>query len=80
MMYVDDCLRSIAEYLVVPDDRLKLRTYNIQAMSFTPAEIAEEIRKHVPEFQISYNPDSRQQIGAFYKSDSILLVCMTKTR
>lgn len=33
------------------------------AMSFTPEELANEIRKHYPNFRVEYNPDSRQQIG-----------------
>ena len=48
---------------VVPGEKLKLRTYNVNAMSFTPAELAEAIQKHVPNFKISYNVDSRQEIG-----------------
>src|SRR6218665_2579192 len=64
MMYIDDCLRSITEILVVPESQLKLRTYNVQAMSFTPDELAAEIRKHIPELKVTYNPDSRQQIGS----------------
>jgi len=63
MMYVDDCLRSIAEYLVVPDDALRQRTYNVHAMSFTPDEIAHAIQRYVPELTVTYKPDSRQRIG-----------------
>ena len=62
-MYIDDCLRSIIEFLNVPEDNLRLRTYNVNAMSFTPAEITEAIQKHIPTFTISYKPDSRQAIG-----------------
>lgn len=63
MIYIDDCLRSILEVLVVPDEKMKLRTYNVQAMSFTPEEIAEEIRKYVPALKVSYEPDYRQNIA-----------------
>jgi len=49
--------------LVVPDDKMKLRTYNVQAMSFTPEEIAEEIRKYVPALKVTYKPDYRQNIA-----------------
>ncbi|VDP09060.1 unnamed protein product [Soboliphyme baturini] len=54
MMYVDDCLRAISEFMEVPNEKLTLRTYNIAAMSFTPAEIAQVIRRFVPNFQIKY--------------------------
>ena len=67
MMYIDDCLRSVAEFMEVPDDQLKLRTYNIHAMSFTPEEIVEEVRKYVPHLEVTYKPDSRQEIGKFSK-------------
>jgi len=63
MMYIDDCLRSISEYMVVPDRRLRLRTYNVHAMSFTPDEIARAIRRYVPDLKVTYKPDSRQRIG-----------------
>ena len=65
MMYIDDCMRSITEYLTVPDEQLKLRTYNVHAMSFTPEEIAQAIRRYIPELTVTYKPDSRQQIGEF---------------
>jgi threonine 3-dehydrogenase len=45
--------------------KLKQRTYNIAAMSFTPAQIVEEVRKHIPHLKVTYNPDSRQNIGQF---------------
>lgn len=63
MMYIDDCLKSILAILEVPNENLKLGTYNVTAMSFTPEEIAESIRKHIPDFKIEYEPDSRQNIA-----------------
>ncbi|ESO11679.1 hypothetical protein HELRODRAFT_108931 [Helobdella robusta] len=63
MIYVDDCLRSIEEFLTVPDEKLKLRTYNINAMSFTPEDLAEKIKKYIPELRVTYKPDNRQDIA-----------------
>ncbi len=66
MMYIDDCLRAIVEILSVQSKDMRLRTYNVHAMSFTPEELAKEIKKYVPHFTISYKPDSRQDIGKHY--------------
>lgn len=51
------------EIMVAPEEQLKTRTYNVTAMSFTPEEIAHELRKHVPGLEVSYSPDQRQVIG-----------------
>ncbi|XP_004278745.1 L-threonine 3-dehydrogenase, mitochondrial [Orcinus orca] len=61
MMYIDDCLRATLEVMEAPAESLSMRTYNVNAMSFTPAELAQEILKHVPEFQITYNVDPVRQ-------------------
>ena len=45
-------------------DKIKIRSsYNVAGCSFSPKEIAEEIKKHIPNFKISYKEDSRQQIA-----------------
>ncbi|XP_060040912.1 L-threonine 3-dehydrogenase, mitochondrial-like [Erinaceus europaeus] len=61
MMYIEDCLRATLEVMEAPTKSLSMRTYNINAMSFTPEELAQEIHKHIPEFQITYNVDSVRQ-------------------
>nr|XP_025729744.1 L-threonine 3-dehydrogenase, mitochondrial [Callorhinus ursinus] len=61
MMYIDDCLRATLEVMEALPESLSMRTYNINAMSFTPEDLAQEVLKHVPEFQITYNVDSVRQ-------------------
>lgn len=63
MMYIEDCLRALTEYMEVPASRLRLRTYNVTAMSFTPEELVAALRKHVPQLEVTYKPDSRQNIA-----------------
>ncbi|XP_058809185.1 L-threonine 3-dehydrogenase, mitochondrial [Phymastichus coffea] len=63
MMYIDDCLSALFQFLNAPSERLQRRVYNVTAMSFTPEELFEEIKKHLPDLQVSYNPDSRQNIA-----------------
>jgi nucleoside-diphosphate-sugar epimerase len=64
MMYMDDAVKATLDIMEAPKEKVKVRSsYNIAAMSFCPAEIAAEIRKHIPEFTISYNPDFRQSIA-----------------
>jgi threonine 3-dehydrogenase len=47
-----------------PADRLTRRTYNVQAISFTPHELAAAIRVHIPHFTINYDVcPVRQAIG-----------------
>jgi len=64
MMYMDDAIRATIEIMQVADEKVKIRSaYNLAGISFTPAQIAEEIKKHIPNFTITYKPDSRQKIA-----------------
>ncbi len=64
MMYMDDAIRATMELMEAKPERISVRTsYNITAVSFEPAEMALEIKKHIPEFEISFNPDFRQKIA-----------------
>lgn len=64
MMYMDDAIKATIAIMQAPAEDIKIRSsYNLSAMSFTPAEIAEEIKKHYPDFTIDYAPDFRQQIA-----------------
>lgn len=64
MMYMPDAIRATIELMEAPADRISVRTaYNVAALSFSPSEIAAEIKKHIPEFTIRYAPDYRQAIA-----------------
>lgn len=64
MMYMDDAIDATIQIMNAKPEDIKIRSsYNLAAMSFTPEEIAEEIKKIVPEFKISYNTDFRQRIA-----------------
>ncbi len=69
MMYMDDAVRATISLMKAPKENIKVRTsYNISAISFSPAEQAASIKKMIPEFDITYNPDSRQQIAESWPS------------
>jgi nucleoside-diphosphate-sugar epimerase len=64
MMYMPDAIRATIELMEADASKISVRTsYNISGMSFSPKEIAAEIKKHIPEFSISYKPDYRQPIA-----------------
>jgi nucleoside-diphosphate-sugar epimerase len=64
MMYMPDAIRATLELMEAPSEKISIRTsYNVTGMSFSPREIAASIQKHIPEFSISYKPDSRQNIA-----------------
>lgn len=64
MMYMDDAIRATVEIMQAPTEAIKIRSsYNLSGVSFTPAEIAKEIKKRIPEFLITYKPDFRQKIA-----------------
>jgi nucleoside-diphosphate-sugar epimerase len=67
MMYMPDCVRGTLELLEADRDQLKHHgNYNLGAMSFTPEDLADEIRKHIPEFTITYSPDFRREIAKYW--------------
>ncbi len=64
MMYMPDAIKSTVELMQAESNLIKVRSsYNLSAMSFSPKEIAESIKKHIPDFEISYTPDFRQAIA-----------------
>jgi len=63
MMYIADCIKCLIDLLEADASSVKRRVYNVTSMSFSVEELANEIKKHIPEFKISYNPDFRQEIA-----------------
>ncbi len=64
MMFMDDAIANTIRLMQYDDDKLSLRSaYNMAGISFTPEQLAQEIRKHIPEFKITYKPDFRQAIA-----------------
>lgn len=64
MMFMDDAINATVNIMDAPIENLSIRSsYNLAAMSFTPQQIAEEIKKHKPTFSITYKPDFRQDIA-----------------
>jgi nucleoside-diphosphate-sugar epimerase len=69
MMYMADAVRAALLLMGAERDELTVHTsYNLSGLNFTPRELAAEIRKHIPDFEISYAPDFRQQIADSWPS------------
>ena len=64
MLYMDDAINATLKLMEAPKENLSVRSsYNLGGMSFTPKELAAEIKKEIPDFEIDYKPDFRQQIA-----------------
>lgn len=64
MIYMPDCLKATIDLFHADKSRLKDATgYNIAAFSVTPQEMATSIKKVIPNFEITYQPDFRQTIA-----------------
>jgi nucleoside-diphosphate-sugar epimerase len=64
MMYMPDCIKATIDLMEADFARLEHHAdFNLSAMSFSPAELVAEIKKHIPEFTCDYEPDFRQAIA-----------------
>jgi nucleoside-diphosphate-sugar epimerase len=64
MMYMPDCIKATLD--LAEADFTKLRhhsDFNLAAFSFSAGELAAEIKKHIPGFEVTYEPDFRQKIA-----------------
>jgi nucleoside-diphosphate-sugar epimerase len=65
MMYMDDAIDATLSLMDCPKNKLRIKSsYNVAAVSFNPEDLTKEIKKHIPDFTISYKPDNRQKIAA----------------
>ncbi len=72
MMFMPDAIRSMTELMEADPTHLKHRnSFNVTAMNFTPAELAVEIRKHIPGFKVQYRVDATRQAIADSWPDSL---------
>ncbi|MBS4013943.1 MAG: NAD-dependent epimerase/dehydratase family protein [Bacteroidetes bacterium] len=64
MMMMEDAIKATVDIMEADPDKVKIRSsYNVAGISFSPKEIAAEIKKHMPDFAITYKPDFRQAIA-----------------
>ena len=64
MMFMDDAIKATIDIMTANAKSIKIRSsYNLAAISFTPKEVAASIKKHIPEFKMTYAPDFRQDIA-----------------
>ena len=69
MMYMPDAIRATIELMESPAEKIKIRSsYNLAGISFTPKQITEEVTKHLPNFEMTYNADFRQKIADSWPS------------
>ena len=65
MMYMEDAIRATIELTEAPADKVKIRSsYNLAGISFDPATIGASIQKVMPEFEMDFAPDFREEIAA----------------
>jgi nucleoside-diphosphate-sugar epimerase len=64
MLYMDDAIKATINIMEAEPEAIKIRSsYNLAGVSFTPEEISDSIKKHIPDFKMSYQPDFRQDIA-----------------
>ena len=65
MMYMDDAINATISIMDSPTEKIKIRTsYNLSSLSFSPKQIELEIKKHIENFEVKYEPDERDNLAA----------------
>jgi len=63
-MYMPDAIKAAIDLMETDRSRLRHQSnFNLTAMSFSASELAAEIEKHIPGFEVTYEPDFRQAIA-----------------
>ena len=69
MIYMDDAIRATIELMNIDRKDLTINaSYNLSGMSFAPNEIADELKKHYPNFKMTYEKDFRNDIAVTWPS------------
>ncbi|MFT5886124.1 MAG: threonine 3-dehydrogenase [Arcticibacterium sp.] len=64
MIFMEDTIKATLQLMSAPKSQIKIRTsYNLAGLSFSPNELSKEIRKHISNFEIIFEPDFRQKIA-----------------
>lgn len=64
MMFMEDAIKATIDIMKAANGDVKIRSsYNLSAISFTPKDVAASIKEQIPEFEITYKPDYRQEIA-----------------
>lgn len=71
LMYMNDAVKATIDLMQAPEEQISVRTsYNLSALSLTPEDITHSIQKKIPDFNIVYEPDYREEIASSWP-DSI---------
>lgn len=64
MMYMEDAIRATIKIMDAPKKDIKVRSsYNLAGVSYAPEDVGASIQKHLPDFELTYEPDFRQAIA-----------------
>jgi len=64
MLYMPDCIAGTLDLMEADSSKIKIRTsYNLGGLSFSAEELANELKRFIPELTVEYKPDFRQNIA-----------------